>query len=207
MDTKTRVLRLFVAVCAVGTIMLVGGTAFCQSLLPPFGLGQFGAVSNNYFEFLMGLGLTSARVGIFYGWGNIRVEDTVGLGQNDILLFQDFSSFVHNRRTDLRDAYLTGVIGIGTPQKEFLTFGAEANVGSCTEFKRYTDAANLSIPYRAALGVLALGNNEVGLISLNNRNRYWAFDLCGRLPILSSLDLLVGYKWLSVKSVIDPSLC
>ncbi len=204
MDTKTRVLRLFVAVCAVGTIMLVGGTAFCQSLLPPFGLGQFGAVSNNYFEFLMGLGLTSARVGIFYGWGNIRVEDTVGLGQNNILLFQDFSSFVHNRRTDLRDAYLSGVIGIGTPQTEFLTFGVEANVGSCTQFKQYTDAANLSIPYRAALGVLALGNNEVGLISLNNRNRYWAFDLCSRLPILSSLDLLVGYKWLSIKSVIDP---
>ncbi len=205
MDAKARVLRLLAGVCAAGTIILVaGGTAFCQNLLPSFGFGKFGAVSNNYFEFLRGIGLTSARVGMFYGWGNIRVEDTVGLGQHNILHHQDFSSFVHNRKTDLRDAYLSGVIGIGTPQTEFLTFGVEANVGSCTRFKQYTDAANLSILYRAALGVLALGNNEVGLISLNDRNRYWAFDLCGKLPILSSLDLLVGYKWLWIKSVIDP---
>ena len=162
------------------------------------------ATSNNYFEFLKGIGVTSARAGFFYGWGDIRVEDVVALGQNNILLFQDFASFVHHRKTDLKDAYFSAVIGIGTPEMEFLTFGVETNIGASTRFKQYTDAANLSIPYRAALGVLALGNNEAGLITLNNRNRYWAFDVCGRLPIFSAFDLLAGYKWLWIKSNIDP---
>ena len=204
MDMKTNMLKLPAAACALATIMLFGGMAFCQSPLPLSRFGQFEATSNDYFEFFKGIGVTSARVGIFYGWGDIRVDDFVALGQNNILLFQDFSSFVHYRKTDLKDTYFSGVIGLGTRQMEFITFSVETNLGSSTQFKQYTDAANLSIPYRAALGVLALSNNEAGLITLDNRNRYWAFDLCGRLPIFSALDLLAGYKWLWIKSNIDP---
>ena len=190
--------------CALGIIVLFCGTAFGQSLLPLSGFGQFGATSNSFFEFLSGIGLTSARFGIFYGLGDIRVEDVVALGQNNILLYEDFSSFVHHRKADLKDTYFSAVIGIGTPERECLTFGVETNVGASTRFKQYTDAANLSIPYRAALGVLALGNNDAGLITLNNKNRYWAFDLCGKLPLFAAFDLLAGYKWLQIKSNIAP---
>src|SRR5271157_4237456 len=183
MDMKTNMLKLPAAACALATIMLFGGMAFCQSPLPLSRFGQFEATSNDYFEFFKGIGVTSARVGIFYGWGDIHVDDFVALGQNNILLYEDFSSFVYHRKTDLKDAYFSGGVGIGRPEMEFLTVSVETNLGSTTRFKQYTDAENLSIPYRAALGVLALGNNEAGLITLNNRNRYWAFDLCGRLPI------------------------
>lgn len=204
MDMKANGLKWAVAACALGTVILFGGMAFCQNLLPLSGLGQFGETSNEYFGFFKGIGVTSARLGIFYGSGDIRVDDSVALGQNNILVYQDFSSFVHHRKTDLNDAYLSGVIGIGTPEMEFLTFSVETNLGASARFKQYTDADNLSIPYRAALGVLALGNNEAGSITLNNRNRYWAFDLCARLPFLSTFDLLAGYKWLWIKSKIDP---
>jgi hypothetical protein len=197
-------LRLRVLSCALGAVMLFSGMAFGQGLLPISGFGQFGAISNNFFELFSGLGVTSARVGLFYGSGDIRVEDIVALGQNNILLYQDFSSFVHHRKADLRDAYFSGVIGIGTAERECLTFSVETNLGASTRFRQYTDAANLAIPYRAALGVLALGNNGVGLITLNNKNRYLVFDICGALPLFSAFDALAGYKWLSIKSNISP---
>jgi hypothetical protein len=190
--------------CALGAIMVCGGSASCRGLIPLSGLGQFDATAYNYVDVLKGIGLTSLRVGIFYGRGDIRVEDVVALGRNNILLFQDFSSFVHHRKTDMKDAYVSGVIGIGFPKMEFLTFGLETNLGTSTRFKQYTDAANLSVPYRAALGVLALNNDEAGSITLNNKNRYWAFDACGKLPAFPGVDILAGYKWVWITSKIDP---
>ena len=100
-------LKLHVVSCAVASVMLLCGTAFGQGLLPFAGMGQSGATSNNYFEFFSGIGVTGARAGFFYGWGDIRVEDVVALGQNNILLWQDFASFVHHRKADLRDAYFS----------------------------------------------------------------------------------------------------
>jgi hypothetical protein len=163
-----------------------------------------GAVSNNFYDFFKGIGLTSARFGIFYGWGDIHVDDHVALGQNSVLLYQDFSSFDHHRKTDLKDAYFSGVLGIGAPEMEFLSFGVETNLGSITRFKQFTDPENFGAPYGAAVVIVGLYNNQAGFIPLNNKNRYWAFDLCGRLPIFSAFDLLAGYKWLQIKSNIDP---
>ena len=192
-----------VAACVV-SIMLFYGTAFGQGLLPFGGFGQFGATSNNYFEFFRGIGVTGARAGFFYGWGDIHVEDVVALGQNNILLYQDFASFVHHRKADLRDAYFSAVIGIGSPETEYVTVRMDTNIGATTQFKQYTDAANLSIPYRATFAILALGDNDAGFISLNNRNRYWALDVCGRIPFSAAFDFLAGYKWLWIKNNIDP---
>ncbi len=171
----TIVLKLRVAFCALGVLTLFSGMAFCQSLLPFSGLGQFGAASNNYSEFFNGIGVIGARGGFSYGWGDIRVEDVVALGKNNILLYQDFSSFVHHRKADLRDAYFSAAIGIGVPETEYLTIRMDTNIGATTRFDQHTDAANLSIPYRAALGVLALRNDQAGFITLNNRNRYWSW--------------------------------
>jgi hypothetical protein len=197
-------LKLRVVACAVAGVMLLCGTAFGQGLLPFAGMGQSGATSNNYFEFFQGIGVTGARAGFFYGWGDIRVEDVVALGQNNILLWQDFASFVHHRKADLRDAYFSAAIGIGTPETECLTVRMDTNIGATTQFKQYTDAANLSIPYRSAFAILALGNNEAGFISLNNRNRFWALDVCARIPYFAAFDFLAGYKWLWIKNNIDP---
>ena len=196
--------KLRALACALGIIMLFCGTAFGQSLLPLSGFGQFGATSNNFLEFLSGIGLTSARFGIFYGSGDIRVDDHVALGQTSVLLYQDFSHFDHHRKTGLKDAYFSGVLGIGARERECLTFGVETNLGSLTRFEQYTDPQNFGAPYGAAVVIIGLYNNQAGFIPLNNKNRYWAFDLCGRLPIFSAFDFLAGYKWIQIKSNIDP---
>ncbi len=193
----------------VGGLNLVPSNPF---VLPGTAQGSWwGAIYNNYWDFLGKLGVTSARVGIFYGWGNIRVDDSVGFGQHKGPLQSDFAAFHNYRKADLKDGYLSGVFGIGMPNMEFLTFGMETNFRSLTSFKQYTEAGNFPVAglpparwYRGALGVLVLGNEESGLITLDNRNKYWAFDLCGRVPIFPAWDLLLGYKWSWIKSNIDP---
>ncbi len=197
-------LKLRVLVCLLFASSLLSGVAFGQGLLPFNGFGQLGAPGNNYIEFLGGMGVTGARAGFFYGWGDIRVEDVVGLGQNNILLYQDFASFVHHRKVNLDDAYFSLAVGIGTPETECITVRMDTNVGVPSRFMQYTDAANLPIPYRSALAILALGNNEPGFITLNNRNRFWGLDVCARIPYFAAFDFLAGYKWLWISSNIDP---
>ncbi len=166
---------------------------------------------SDYWDFLGSIGVTSARVGLFYGGGWIQVEDAVAFGQHVGLLQSDFGGFVHHRKADLKDWYISGILGVGLPAMEFLTFAVETNRRLPTKFTQYTDAGNFPVStlppnrwYRGALGVLVLGNNEAGFINLDNRNKYWAFDICGKIPILSVLDLLLGYKWSRIKSDIDP---
>lgn len=171
----------------------------------------WGALYNDYWDFLRRTSLTSASVGIFYGGGTIHVDDSIGWGQNQGLLQSDFAAFEHHRIANLRDGYVKGSVGIGPRGMEFLTFDAETNFRTLTDFRQYTDAGNFPSPplspdrwYRGALGVLVLGNEESGEISLNNRNQYWAFDLYTRVPIFPAWDLLLGYKWNWIKSNIDP---
>ncbi len=190
--------------------MLLGGGAFGQSLLPVSGPGGFGAAPGNFIDVYGGTGVTSARVGVFYGGGQLHVDDFIAEGRATILQ-SDFATFVHHRKADLRDAYFSGVLGMGTQGMEFLTLGVATNLGITTRFKQYTDPGNYPKPplpperwYRGVLGIYGLGNEESGLITLNNKNRYWAVDLCARLPILAAFDLLGGYKFVSIKSTIDP---
>jgi hypothetical protein len=188
-----------------------GGSNLVPPLPGPAPGPWWRAIYNNPWNFLGRITVTNLRLGLFYGLGQIHVDDSVAFGQTKGLLQSDFAGFDHHRTTDLRDGYFSGVFGMGSREREFFTFGFETNFRSLTKFQQDTDAGNFPVAtlppirwYRGALGVLVLGNGESGELTLNNRNRYWAFDLCGRLPIFPAWDLLIGYKWSWINSNIDP---
>ncbi len=197
----------------VGVLLLVlsAQSGRCQSLPWPLGSGGFssaGSVSPGFREVLYGLGFTSAKAGIYWGFGDIFVDEQIAQGGEQVdLLWKDFSTFHNYRRSSLKDNYVSAVIGLGYPGREYLTLGYETNFARMSQFRQYTEAGSVGQPvpeYRGALGTLTLPDGQAGLILLDSKNYFQAFDIMAKLPAFRWIDLLAGYKFMRVTSSIDP---
>jgi hypothetical protein len=195
---------VFCAVVAAGFFQV----AHCQGIIGPNGFASynpFNEAPQSLLEFLSGIGLTSVRAGVFYGSGEIRVDHLIGEAtRRSVLVWADFGNFTHHRKVKLTDTYFLGRVGIGSRGLELLTLTWQTNLGRISKFTQFTDADYSALPYRSAFDILVLKRGESGLIELDTRNKYNAFALCGRLPILGVLDILAGYKYSRIKSNIDP---
>jgi len=211
--------RRRLGLCAITSIMAIiffaAALAHAQEF-PAFSFmpASFSDQSMSFNSFLRGdwvrnFGVGRAAVGVFYGGGSLRVTNTVEPGPNfvaGIPGIPDFDTFTHTRETTLRDGYLQFVLGLASSGFEFIQFRYQTNFARPNQFKQWTDAGvNAFFERRFAVGaVLGLPNNQEGIIYLDNRNRIWSSDLTGRIPGFWGVDLLFEYKWMSIRSDLDP---
>ncbi len=207
--------RIVMAVMAIASCLSL--PAYAQEF-PAFGAGA-AALPNPSIDFntflrgawLSNLGLGKASLGIFAGGGTLRVSHTIEAGPNFVAAvpgFHDFDDFSHVRETPLRDVYLS-LDGTLTAQGlDFLKVRFETNIGRVTQFRQWTEPG-VQHPFgwhsRYAVGsVLRLPNNEEGIIYLDNRNRIRTWDVIGRIPGFWGVDILLEYKWSTIRSSLDP---
>ena len=206
----------------VATVAMVIALTFSLPAYPQefrsVGLGFAGLPnqSMDFNAFMRGAWFSSLRVGkasvgIFVGGGTIKVDHTIEAGPNHVAAitgFHDFDDFSHVRETRLSDTFVALDGGLASQGFEFLKVRFETNLGRVTQFRQWTEPG-VQHPFgwhsRYAVGsVLGLPNNLEGIIHLDNRNRIWTWDVIGRIPGSWGLDVLLEYKWSSIRSSIDP---
>lgn len=161
------------------------------------------------------------KFGLFYGGGGVTVMHSIGAGPEHRFVdawgpnyaapgTPDFDTFVHYRKTDLRDVYCSFQVGLRRRDSELLALNVETNFGRVTDFKQYTEAGQgtfrINNPRQGRLAALTLNllNGQNGIITLDNRNRMWTADLRGEVPFAPGWAVLWGYKWTTVRTAIDP---
>ena len=208
--------RCVSAIAAVMAIILFGALPlYAQGLLgfgfvptpPPDQSIDFNSFLRG--DWIRNLGLGRTAIGIFYGGGSLRVTHTIEAGPNNAAAIPgipDFDYFSHTRQTPLKDGYVALELALAGQGFEFIQFRYQTNFGSRTQFTQWTDPGfQPNTPRRYAVGAtLGLPNNEEGIIYLDNKNRIWSCDLTGRIPGFWGVDFLFEYKWMFMRSDLDP---
>ncbi len=160
-------------------------------------------------DWVRNFGVGRAAVGVFYGGGSLRVTHTIEAGPNFAAAIPgepDFDYFSHTRETPLRDGYLQFELGLAGQGFEFIQFRYQTNFARPNQFAQWTDPGVQPLfERRFAVGAaLGLPNNQEGIIYLDNRNRIWSCDLTGRIPGFWGVDFLFEYKWMFIRSDLEP---
>jgi hypothetical protein len=176
----------------------------------------FGNLPIDFSTFLQGrwlrdLGLGKASVGMFVAGGTLRVDHTIAAGPNNVAAvpgLPDFDAFTHVRETPLRDGFVAFDGSLGVQDLDLIKVRFGTNIGRVTQFRQWTEPGvqqPLGWIARYAVGsVLQLPNNQEGIIYLDNRNRMWTWDVTARIPGFWGFDVLLEYKWNSIRSFLDP---
>lgn len=212
-------IRTFVSVvmAVLAITLVVTLPAYSQEFLPfSFGFAGPQNQSMDFNSFLQGTWLRSLTLGkvsagIFWGDGSLNVAHTIEAGPNFVAAipgFHDFDDFSHQRETPLTDTFFELDGSLIAQGFEFLKVKFQTNVGRVTQFKQFTEPG-VQRPFghhsRYAVGsVIRLPNNLEGIIFMDNRNKIWTWELTGRIPGYAGFDILLEYKWGSVRSCLDP---
>jgi hypothetical protein len=148
------------------------------------------------------------KAGLFYGGGYIRVDHNIAAGSGQFDTQTEFDGFSHRRDTRLEDTYVALQWSLQAGNSEILVLNFETNIGRTTQFKQTTSPGtglgSAVTGGRAALATLFLPDNMEGVITLDNRNRFWNWDILGMIPVLPGVDFLIGYKYTRITSSLDP---
>ena len=150
------------------------------------------------------LNVSPLNVGLFYGVGNINAEHNLSAGPTSTPLWSvggDFNAFVHRRKTELNDFYVSMESGLQSFGIEILNARVETNFGLVSKFKQFTDPSPLR---RESNLLIFLEAGSEGEIIRDTRNRIWDIEVSARLPFSLLEDVIVGYKYYSVNSDINP---
>gem|GEM_PF-2161146 len=153
------------------------------------------------------------KAGIFWGGGQMRVDHNILPGPAAEDLFNAgatqpaFGGFEHRRDTDLRDTFLSAQWGVRWGNVDLATLGVYTNIGKITQFKQRTSEAPINPLQnmgRPTLAVLRLPGDTEGVITLDNRNRIFNWDLTFAVPVLNGVQFLAGYQYGYIRSGLDP---
>jgi hypothetical protein len=167
---------------------------------------EAGAQSLPGFSYFSGsqMSVSPLSVGLFYGIGSIQADHNLSAGPAFTSVWSvgpDFNAFVHHRKTELNDFFVSMESGIQRAGIEILNARVETNFGRVSKFRQNTDAA---AGRRQTNLLIFLEDNQEGVITRDTKNRIWDIELTARFPITSLGELVAGYKFNSVNSDIQP---
>ncbi|HTZ18123.1 MAG TPA: hypothetical protein VMB78_06750 [Dissulfurispiraceae bacterium] len=148
-----------------------------------------------------GFQIGDMKAGIFWGDGRMTVDRQVAVSPSP-LLFP--SGFEHRSITNFNDPFLTFEWGFRLGDIMSATTSVDTNIAEQRKFTQTSTGAQTGVPYNSAMSILALPANTTGIIALDSRNNIWDLNECLAFRVIPNLQLLVGWKYNSISSDIDP---
>jgi hypothetical protein len=202
-------LRIFAT--AVMLVAFLSGFAHAQWIPslgnPTISLGNFFSGFS-----LSQLHSSDFKAGIFWGGGSMSIDHSIAPGPAPVTVLAGglsgpaFPGFEHRRDTGLKDAFLAAEWGFRWGDMLAGALYLDTNIGRQTQFTQTTSASpgQTNFGGNPTLAVLFLPDNTQGVITLDNSNRMWNWDLCFAFPVMPELQFLVGWKYGRISSSLDP---